>query len=142
MTNNDTVIVPDPDCHLAHSVSSFCSGAERVVSQFYLDAGDPVNSLICGVYRAIARSVDQGARTPIHVATSPDVEGITGEYFSSERVVTPSKAARDGDLAELLIYSRALSDEEEFAVGVYLSEKYGLDTIYTPEKVGTLLLVR
>jgi retinol dehydrogenase-13 len=28
---------------------------------------------------------DQGARTPAWLATSPDVEGITGKYFSNRR---------------------------------------------------------
>jgi NAD(P)-dependent dehydrogenase (short-subunit alcohol dehydrogenase family) len=31
------------------------------------------------------RSIEEGARTPIYVATSPELEGVTGRYFSNER---------------------------------------------------------
>ncbi len=35
-----------------------------------------------------------------------------------------------GDIAEVLIYSRILNSSEESAVGVYLAGKYGLNTVY------------
>ena len=38
-----------------------------------------------------------------------------------------------GDIAEILIYTRALSDTEEAAVGSYLASKYGLVTAYAPQ---------
>jgi NAD(P)-dependent dehydrogenase (short-subunit alcohol dehydrogenase family) len=38
---------------------------------------------------------EQGARTSIHVASSPDVEGVTGKYFARSRLARPSAAARD-----------------------------------------------
>jgi hypothetical protein len=39
----------------------------------------------------------------------------------------------NGDIAEVLIYDRLLSDAELNAVGLYLEEKYGLDTAFVPE---------
>ena len=36
-----------------------------------------------------------------------------------------------GDIAEILIYDRALTSNEEQSVGVYLAAKYGLSTAYT-----------
>ena len=39
---------------------------------------------------------------PVMVATDPALEGVTGKYFSDEREVTPSKLARDTELAERL----------------------------------------
>jgi retinol dehydrogenase-14 len=47
-------------------------------------------------------SAEKGGQTIVHLAASPDVEGITGEYFSDNRVKTPSALARDVALAARL----------------------------------------
>jgi NAD(P)-dependent dehydrogenase (short-subunit alcohol dehydrogenase family) len=44
-------------------------------------------------------SPERGARTTIHVATSPTLQGVSGRYFSSCREKAPSRAACDGDTA-------------------------------------------
>ena len=44
----------------------------------------------------------KGARTSVHVATSPSVEGTSGKYFKNSRPVAPSKAALDRDAAKRL----------------------------------------
>jgi NAD(P)-dependent dehydrogenase (short-subunit alcohol dehydrogenase family) len=44
-------------------------------------------------------SPERGARTTIHVATSPALQGVSGRYFSACREKAPSRAARDGDTA-------------------------------------------
>jgi len=49
------------------------------------------------------RSPEKGARTTLHVATSPRLRGVTGKYFSDCREKTPSKAARD-DAAALRLW--------------------------------------
>ena len=48
------------------------------------------------------KSPAQGARTSIHVASAPDLESTTGEYFVSRRVSKPSAAARDDEAARRL----------------------------------------
>lgn len=45
---------------------------------------------------------ERGARTSIHLASSPEVEGVTGKYWARRRVRTPSRAARDGEAARRL----------------------------------------
>ncbi len=40
-------------------------------------------------------SSPKGALTSIHLASSPDVAGVTGEYFVRRKIAKPSKAARD-----------------------------------------------
>lgn len=40
-------------------------------------------------------SPEKGARTPVYLASSQEVEGVTGKYFSDCREATPSPAARD-----------------------------------------------
>jgi hypothetical protein len=57
-------------------------------------------------------SPEQGARTLIYLASSPDVARISGQYFQRCRPVAPSPAARDLELA------RRLWDASEILVGL------------------------
>lgn len=43
-----------------------------------------------------------GARTSVYLATAPEASAITGKYFADCRPATPSRAARDEQLAEAL----------------------------------------
>ncbi len=45
---------------------------------------------------------EQGARTSVHVATSPEVASVTGKYFVKCRIREPSAAARDRSAAARL----------------------------------------
>ena len=57
--------------------------------------------------RIAALRPDQGAQTSLFLATSPDVEGVTGQYFSDKRAVQPSAAAQgDGVAARLWEWSQ------------------------------------
>ena len=44
----------------------------------------------------------EGARTSIHLAASPDMDGLSGRYFASQREARCSRAARDVDAARRL----------------------------------------
>lgn len=44
-----------------------------------------------------ALSEDEGAETSIYIATSPEVEGVTGKYFEKCREKTPAAAALDAE---------------------------------------------
>jgi len=48
----------------------------------------------------------------------------------------------DGDIAEVLVYGRALTDEEQDTVGWYLQEKYGIEGQYQGPAQGTMIFVR
>ena len=52
--------------------------------------------------RPFALSSAAGARTSIYLASSPDVDGVSGEYFYKCRVTSPSKAALDDEAAAQL----------------------------------------
>lgn len=47
-------------------------------------------------------SAEDGARTSIHLATSPDVANVTGKYFDKAREVAPDQRALDDDVARKL----------------------------------------
>lgn len=48
------------------------------------------------------RSPERGARTSVYLATAPEVQGVTGEYFVDRRPREPSPEARDPELARRL----------------------------------------
>jgi NAD(P)-dependent dehydrogenase (short-subunit alcohol dehydrogenase family) len=52
--------------------------------------------------RPFAISVQKGALTPVHVATSPAVEGVTGEYFKKCAIAATTAAGRDMEAAARL----------------------------------------
>ena len=52
--------------------------------------------------KPFAISAEAGARTSVYLASSPDVEGVTGQYFYKCRVTKPSDAALDDEAAARL----------------------------------------
>ncbi len=47
------------------------------------------------VFGPLLKSPQQGAQTSIYVASSPEIEGVTGEFFRNSKVTRPSTRARD-----------------------------------------------
>ena len=52
--------------------------------------------------RPFAISVQKGAVTPVYVASSPDLAGITGQYFVKCKATAPSAAGQDDEAAARL----------------------------------------
>lgn len=50
----------------------------------------------------LASSPEKGAETPIYLASSPEVEGISGECFRKKRIARTSRASNDPALANKL----------------------------------------
>jgi NAD(P)-dependent dehydrogenase (short-subunit alcohol dehydrogenase family) len=65
------------------------------------DAGRAMQMLY-PLVRPFMKSPDQGARTSVYLATSPEVAGVTGVYFANCRPRRSSKASYDRDLARRL----------------------------------------
>ena len=59
-------------------------------------------------------SVEDGAAALVYLAVSPDVSGVSGQYFEKQDLATPTREARDRD-AQLRLWERsaALLDIEE-----------------------------
>ncbi len=52
--------------------------------------------------RPLTLNAEQGAATSVYLASSPEVEGVTGEYFVKRRPVRSSKESYDADVARRL----------------------------------------
>ncbi len=62
-----------------------------------------IMGLVMGVVqRFFALTPEQGAETMIYLATSPEVEGITGKYFDKSKAVQSSSQSYDKDAAHRL----------------------------------------
>jgi hypothetical protein len=49
------------------------------------------------------RPVEEGSRVPLHLATAPELEGVTGKYFTTTlREAEPSALAQDDAAARRL----------------------------------------
>ena len=48
------------------------------------------------------KSIPQGAATQVYVATRPELDGVSGEYFADCNIAQPSPQGRDAALAERL----------------------------------------
>jgi NAD(P)-dependent dehydrogenase (short-subunit alcohol dehydrogenase family) len=62
----------------------------------------PANRLLLALTRPIAQTIEEGAMTSVFLASSSEVEGVTGQYFASKRAVMPSRAAQDMETAHRL----------------------------------------
>src|ERR1700741_890231 len=68
--------------------------------------GDNVGGISSFIFNLLkflwARPISRGAETPGYLASSPDVAGISGQYFSDCQIARPSRAAEDDAAARRL----------------------------------------
>jgi len=60
------------------------------------------NALLFRVLKWFLPGPEAGARTSLHVAGAPDLDGVTGRYFDNGAEKPPSTLAQDSDLARAL----------------------------------------
>jgi NAD(P)-dependent dehydrogenase (short-subunit alcohol dehydrogenase family) len=65
-----------------------------VATKLGLDGG-PLSRVIGAISRVLARSPERGAETSIWLASSPDLEAVTGKYFYNCREQQSNAASRD-----------------------------------------------
>jgi NAD(P)-dependent dehydrogenase (short-subunit alcohol dehydrogenase family) len=74
------------------------------------------NGIVTFLFRLLIKffaiSPEQGAETSIYLATSPEVEGVTGKYFDKKKAVEPASQAKNVEAA------RRLWEESERIAGV------------------------
>jgi NAD(P)-dependent dehydrogenase (short-subunit alcohol dehydrogenase family) len=64
--------------------------------------GSRLVRLLAPLLRLVARSPEQGARTSVYLASSPEVAGVTGQYFRDEIAVPSAPASYDAETARRL----------------------------------------
>jgi NAD(P)-dependent dehydrogenase (short-subunit alcohol dehydrogenase family) len=85
------------------SVAANCLHPGVVATGFGRD-GDARGMLAFGLklIEPFVLSSEKGARTSVYLASSPDVDGVSGKYFVKSKVGRPSKAAGDDQAARRL----------------------------------------
>jgi NAD(P)-dependent dehydrogenase (short-subunit alcohol dehydrogenase family) len=82
-------------------VTANCLHPGFVATRFGNQAGGLLSFGI-RIAKRFALSPEEGAETLVYLASSPEVDGVTGEYFHRCRPAVPSPAARDDALAARL----------------------------------------
>ncbi len=72
-----------------------------VASQFG-QSGSRLFQLGVKLARPLLLSTEEGARTSVYLASSPEVEGVSGSYFVKCKAAAPSRRARDDESAAKL----------------------------------------
>lgn len=99
-------------------VTATCLHPGVVATGFGMESGGFMSRFV-KLAQVFMLSPQEGARTLVHLATSPQVEGKTGTYWQRCREKTPSKEARDPDVA------RRLWEVSAELVGISKSEGAG-----------------
>lgn len=82
------------------SVTSNCCHPGYVGSNFG-SGGNFLFRMLTTVSRPFLTSTDKGSRTAVYLATSPEVAGVSGEYFENQKIAKPASSfdpARTGEL--------------------------------------------
>ena len=82
-------------------ITSNCAHPGTVASNF-AGNGNGITALFMKLFRPFFNSVEQGAATSIYLATSPDVEGVSGKYFVNCKPGRTSAASKDRDSGKAL----------------------------------------
>jgi retinol dehydrogenase-12 len=83
-------------------VTANCLHPGFVATNFGRSNGGLFNPLFKVIQTFAAISPEEGAKTIIYLATSPEVEEVSGKYFSSSKVAKPSALANDSAIARRL----------------------------------------
>lgn len=73
-----------------------------VIASNFASSGNLLTRLFWKVASPFMLSSEGGAQTTIFLATSDDVEGVSGAYFKNKKAVSPTATARNSDFAKKL----------------------------------------
>jgi NAD(P)-dependent dehydrogenase (short-subunit alcohol dehydrogenase family) len=83
-------------------VTCNCLHPGVVATGFSSQDGPPLFKWFLKWFRAFLLTPERGAETTVYLASSPEVEGVSGKYFARRKAVRSSRRSRDDKLAEKL----------------------------------------
>lgn len=93
-----------------HGVTANALHPGFVATRFGDNSGGLMRTILSVAKPIGAISPEEGAKTMIYLAASPEVEGVTGEYFYESKIATPTAEARnDADARRLWEISESIS---------------------------------
>ncbi len=84
------------------SITSNALHPGAVSTGFGTNNKDALSQVMFRVFQMVTMSPEQGAQTSIYLASSPEVEGVSGKYFVKSRAVRSSPASCDVQAQERL----------------------------------------
>jgi len=72
-----------------------------VATEIFAKSGG-VARLVAPLIKLMAMSPEEGAETSFYLASSPEVAGVSGEYFHKKQAVSPAPVAYDAEVARRL----------------------------------------
>lgn len=73
-----------------------------VASNIVVDRRNNAFRLIAKLSRMVLISAKQGAKTPVYLASAPEVENVSGEYFAKNKIAPSSEASKNMQDAQRL----------------------------------------
>jgi NAD(P)-dependent dehydrogenase (short-subunit alcohol dehydrogenase family) len=78
-------------------VTANCLHPGFVATNFFANNWGAAGKVLRRAMNLFSISVEEGARTIIKLASSPEVEGMSGQYFTNGKPVSSSRASYDED---------------------------------------------
>ena len=83
-------------------VTCNCLHPGVVATGFSSQGGPPLFKWFLKWFQVFLLTPERGAETTVYLASSPEVEGVSGKYFSRRKAVRSSRRSRDDELAQRL----------------------------------------
>jgi NAD(P)-dependent dehydrogenase (short-subunit alcohol dehydrogenase family) len=75
---------------------------ETKLMQDFVAGASPLSEERMAMIKKLTIDLEEGARTSLYLATSPEIEGVSGKYFDNRQVVSSSNASYDEIAAKRL----------------------------------------
>lgn len=91
-------------CHRVYTegITSNCVHPGTIATRFAHPRDPGKESRLMKILSLLLPGPEEGAKTPVYLASSPEVEDVSGQYFYKSKAIASSKASYDLDCAQKL----------------------------------------